>query len=99
MALIDLDEATRLDPANPWPYINRGNVYREQDQYESAITEYNTAIELDPGIGLAYYVRGLAYRYIGDIESARADFEKALELGYDPERVKQLLAEIGFPVD
>lgn len=62
-------------------YVDSGNAYRSQGEYEQAIADYTKAIELDPAYAAAYYNRGLAYDGQGDTEKALADYRKALDLG------------------
>ncbi|MBN1221467.1 MAG: tetratricopeptide repeat protein [Anaerolineae bacterium] len=63
-----------------WPYNNRGNAFRGQGNYETAIADYNQALAEDPTNILAYDNRGFAYYKQGDYEAAIAEFNKAIEL-------------------
>ena len=62
-------------------YYNRGNAYRNNGEYDKAITDYTEAIRLDPKYATAYNNRGIAYRHRGDTQKAQADFAQAERLG------------------
>src|SRR5579871_392087 len=47
-ALIDYNEAIRLDSQNALAYYNRGLSYAHQSDYLRAIADYGEAIRLDP---------------------------------------------------
>jgi Flp pilus assembly protein TadD len=51
-------------------YLARGAVWRDSNEYGSAITDFNEAIRLDPKNAQAYTLRGLALR-----EQHEADME------------------------
>ena len=74
------------------PYYNRGNVYRENDQYDKAISDYTKAIELNPRFSGAYNNRGVAYFFKREYEKAWDDVHKAEGLGWQvhPEFLKAL---------
>ena len=82
-AIVDFDEAIRLDPQYAKVYSNRGLAYINLGQYERAILDYDEAIRLDPQYGNAYYNRGIAYENLGQQEQADLDFAKAKELGVE----------------
>ena len=60
-------------------YNNRGNVYSELNQLETAIKDYNKAIELNPNNAGAYYNRGNAHRNLNQYAKAIEDYSKAIE--------------------
>jgi len=60
-------------------YNNRGNVYSELNQLETAIKDYNKAIELNPNNAGAYYNRGNAHRNLNQYANAIGDYSKAIE--------------------
>ena len=69
-----------LDPNNFRSYINRGNAYMMQKQYDLAIKDYTTAIELQPKAGEAYNNRGIAFGMKQQHERAIDDFAMAIIL-------------------
>ena len=62
-------------------YLQRGNNYVEQGDYQKAIEQYDEAIRLDLQAADAYNNRDIAYQAIGKSEEAARDLAKAEELG------------------
>ena len=65
-------------------YIERGNAWRDKNDYDKAIQEYDEAIRIAPNCALAYRERGLAWYFKKDFDKADKDFEEAHRL--DPRR-------------
>ncbi|MBT3292924.1 tetratricopeptide repeat protein [Candidatus Peregrinibacteria bacterium] len=89
-AILDLNEAIRLDPTNSYAYIDRAHAVTRlgfpDDIVGSntrAIEDFTKALELEPENSTQYSNRGFAYSRIGDSDSALSDFNRAIEL--DPE--------------
>lgn len=61
-------------------YLNRGNRFAGEEQWQQAIADYSRALELEPENAFTYGNRGLARSRIGDREGAIADFQQAAEL-------------------
>ena len=94
-AILDYNEALKLNPQYGQAYNNRGAAYRLQGDYTRAILDYNEAIKIDPKYASAYYNRGLAHIIEDspkrDVEQAKKDYLKAVELNSElgtPERRK-----------
>ena len=85
-AMLDLNEAIRLDPKLAMAFNNRGAAYNEQGDNDRAIADYNEAIRIDPKLAMAFSNRGNAYSDKGDNDRAIADFNEAIRL--DPERAR-----------
>ena len=64
-AIIEFDEAIRLDPKLALAYNNRGASYYDLGQYQRAIEDFDEAIRLDPKFVLAYANRGFIYTLLG----------------------------------
>ena len=60
--------------------ILRALVFYYQQQYESAIEDYNRAVEFNPFSAEAYFNRGNAYVYSGLYNLAIEDYNRAIEL-------------------
>jgi tetratricopeptide (TPR) repeat protein len=82
-AIIDYNEAARLEPNNAATYNSRGDAYYKKGDYDRAIADYTEAIKLDPNYAAAYGGRAAAYLAKGDLNRAIADCDQALKL--DPE--------------
>ncbi|WP_049779242.1 tetratricopeptide repeat protein [Rhodomicrobium vannielii] len=82
-AIVDLNEAIRLDPKDAKAYSNRGDAYDNKGEYDRAIADHSEAIRLDPKNSNAYTHRGNAYRDKGEYGRAIADFNEAIFL--DPQ--------------
>jgi tetratricopeptide (TPR) repeat protein len=66
-------------------YNSRGNAWRDKDDNERAIPDYNEAIRLNPGYSHPYLGRGNAYRELGEFDRAIADYNEAMRLdSHDP---------------
>jgi tetratricopeptide (TPR) repeat protein len=63
-----------------YAHNNRGYAYYEQEEYDQAITDYNSTLKLDPKYTLAYINRGLAYYEQGEYDQAIADYSSAIKL-------------------
>lgn len=79
------DEALQLYP-DPVFFIRRGVAFKNIDQFDKAIADYNKAIELKPDYADAYYNRARALDLKGEYDKAIADYNKAIALNAnDPE--------------
>ena len=63
-----------------WIYDKRGDAYRNLEEYQRAIADYDCAIELDPTSARAYNSRGIAYNNLKEYQRAIADYDRAIEL-------------------
>lgn len=79
LALIALDRAVRLDPANYRAYFLRGEIYRLQKNFQSAADSYSSAIEFKPDLCSAYLGRGKSYESAGNYNFALTDYNYIIE--------------------
>lgn len=61
-------------------YYNRGNAYREMENYDKAIEDFTSAISLNPNYTKAYSNRGAVYTALERYPEALEDFTKVLDL-------------------
>jgi len=61
-------------------YLNLGQAYEVNEEYENAVTAYDRTIELKKNSSLAWMRRGSAKHELGDYPEARASLEKAINL-------------------
>src|SRR5712691_8379574 len=47
-AIVDLDEAIRIDPSNAFAYKNRAVSFEGKNELEKALADYNAALKLRP---------------------------------------------------
>jgi serine/threonine protein kinase len=78
-------EEIALTPAPSEPaktaqdYLNEGNAYQDQGEYQAALAVIERAIELEP-TAKAYFERGLTHYYLDNLQAALDDYNKAIEL-------------------
>lgn len=61
------------------PYYNRGNLYFEMGEYETALADLESALNIDPTYASAYLARGMVYLATGN-SLAYADYIEWLRL-------------------
>lgn len=79
-AVLDLDQAIKLDPKMTDAYGNRAVAHILRKDYERALQDANESIKFDAKNGGAYNNRGVAYRELDDLPRALADFDRAIRL-------------------
>ncbi|MCD8107942.1 MAG: tetratricopeptide repeat protein [Oscillospiraceae bacterium] len=75
-------------------YLNLGEKYLTDLNYEEAIVYFNKVIEVEPKNARAYLGSAEAYVAMGDIESAIAILEQGIEVVDDPTELQAMLAEL-----
>jgi len=73
----------KSNPNDPEHYRLRGEVYRDQRQYDQAIRDFSDAIRLEPENLEHYRLRGEVYRDQGQYDQVIRDLSNAIRL--DPE--------------
>ena len=96
-AIIDLNEAVRLDPQLYFAYINRGSAYLFKKDYDRAIVDFEQALRIRPNSVDTY--GGLIRTY-----SSKGDIDRAIEaanagLRVAPKNVLFLVARAGLMID
>lgn len=77
-AIIDFEQALKLDPELITARTNRGNAYQAKGEREKAIAEYELALKLDKADPDALTGRGRAQFAVGAYGPAAADFSAAI---------------------
>jgi tetratricopeptide (TPR) repeat protein len=76
-------------------HVAAGDLHREQEEYEAAITAYDRAVALlearDNPQWFVHYVRAIAHERLDNWPEAEADFRRALELNPDHPQVLNYL--------
>jgi tetratricopeptide (TPR) repeat protein len=78
-AIVDCNQAIRLDPRGDNFYNTLGAVYHLSGKYDRAIEEYSRVIELNPKSPDAVHNRGMAYAAKGDYDTAILEYDAALK--------------------
>jgi tetratricopeptide (TPR) repeat protein len=93
LALESFNQAEGLDEPIPELYYNRGNLFRDQRQYQKAMADYQMAIDLRADHVLARYQRGMIFIESGRLMEALDDFRRILEI--DPRHLYARLQRAG----
>lgn len=79
-ALLDFDEATRLNPDEARAFEGRGRALAQSDRRDRALEEYTRAIRLDPEQWRVHDLRGRLHYAMGNLDLALPDLSKAISL-------------------
>ena len=79
--MLDINKTIYLDPDMPGIYTIRGVIKSSDQNFLSAINDFDKAIEKDVNDLHAYFNRGLAHYNIGLNQKACDDWSKAGKLG------------------
>jgi eukaryotic-like serine/threonine-protein kinase len=80
-ALIELEEAERLDPLDLQLKTQIGYVHHFHHDIDRAIQQFEKVLALEPSFAFAHYALGDACTQKGQYDRAFAEFGKAIELG------------------
>ncbi len=94
-----LKNAIHLDPNYAAAYLQLGVLHSEQNDYASAVSDYQHAIQADPQMEQAHYRLAQAYRHVGDVAKAEAELraydqiakESALEAERERHEIRQFV--------
>lgn len=89
-AMLDFNEALKLDPENSDIRSSLDEAEGILDFYNTGITQFDKTIRLNPNDVRTYKIRGETKGFLGRMNEAKVDFEKILELTSD----NQLRTEI-----
>ena len=64
-ALLEFDNAIRIDPNDASVYINKGNALDKLGPISRTLLEFDNAIRIDPNNANAYYNKGNALDKLG----------------------------------
>ena len=95
-ALLDYNEAIRLNALNAEAYLNRGITRQNMKQPDTASDDYTIAIQIDPTLSAAYIQRGLVSMDKNDPEGAIADFSEAIRVDSENTKAYALRAQVKF---
>jgi protein O-mannosyl-transferase len=66
--------------AHPMAFVQRGQVFAQQERHADALRDYTSAIERDSSLALAFNNRANTYARMTDFNHALLDYNKALSL-------------------
>jgi tetratricopeptide (TPR) repeat protein len=92
-ALVQLEEARKLAPADPSLAVRTGDVYLALGQREEAARMVDAALRLDPKFASAWALRGRVASAAGNPRAALADYQRSLGYCADNYGVAILMAE------
>ena len=78
---MDYTKSIELNPNDSSTFLNRGSIYGEINDYESAIADFDKAIILNPKDSDSYIARGNSKFLLGQTNKGCLDWQKADELG------------------
>src|SRR5262249_3350644 len=91
-AAADLEEAIRIRPDDPAPYVNVAQVYAARKDYEPAVAVLTRAIELRSDAGL-YHTRAQIQMLRQNRVAACEDFKRAIGLTPKDNVAERLLSD------
>jgi tetratricopeptide (TPR) repeat protein len=88
-ALVELNEALRLNPKDAVALASRARLFLQMGRNREAILDASASIQLVPNNAGAYGTRGLAYDRLGQFAAAIADYTASIRL--HPTALKYML--------
>ena len=81
MAATTLEQAAQIAPDMADIHVTLGEIYREEKEYEKAVSAFERAIELDPSLAVAEIGLALCSVHIGELERTAEIFKAAVAKG------------------
>lgn len=88
-AIVDFDEALRLNPSDPESLDGRKDAEGILNFYEKGIAHFDEDIRQNPDDVKTYKNRGEINGFLGRMQEAKADFQKILELTTDTDIIAE----------
>ena len=80
-ALVDFNNAIKIDPNHSQAFISRSVVKTSLKDYYGAISDLNKAAEIVPKDTKVFFNRGIIKNFIGDKKGACSDWRKSSKIG------------------
>ena len=81
-AIVNFDEAIRLDPNDAQAYNIRGNTWDEMGMFEHALADYEEAIRIDPNNPAVFHDRAILWQHQGALDKALVDLDRAIRFSF-----------------
>ncbi|WP_425400557.1 tetratricopeptide repeat protein [Aeoliella sp.] len=82
-ALLDFEDALRLDPERYRAIHNRGVLAAQAGRFADAFDDFNRTIELNPEFAKAFSNRAALWMRAGELEKSSADYRQAIAIDPD----------------
>jgi Flp pilus assembly protein TadD len=82
------EQATVLDPMDPWSHLYMGNVFYHQCDHAEALDKFQHAHRLEPKLAIALVCMADAYHCLGELKLADEHYRKAVEVDPDDENAR-----------
>lgn len=79
-AILELDEAIRLNPRFAEAFLLRGHAWFNKKEFDKAFDDYSSAIRIDPRSAKAYNSRGIVHHRDREYDRAIADYSSSIAL-------------------
>lgn len=79
-AMIQAQEAVRIDPRDAPAHNNLGLSYQRAERYEDAVREQREAVRLDPNLASAHSNLGISLAALGRKDEAVAHYQQSLKI-------------------
>ncbi len=94
LAIVQLEQATRLAPDVASIHFNLGGAYYGKGRIEDAEREFQEALDLDPGHARAHWFHGLCLERMARLGEALAEFHWVREHSPGTREARSALEEI-----
>jgi tetratricopeptide (TPR) repeat protein len=81
-AIVNLNAAIRLDPANAQTYNIRCNAWDEMGFFKRALADYDEAIRIDPNNPAVFHDRAILWQRKGELDKALIDLDRAIRFSF-----------------
>jgi len=77
------NKALKNNPDDYQSLLERGNAYRDKDEFDQALADYNSALKIKPDFPEALTSRGYVYYFKDEFDKAIEDYTAALKIKPD----------------
>ena len=92
-AISDFSSSIKLEPTNPYWYLNRSKIYQLKGELKKAKTDIDDAVKASKESAIYLAERGNFYSQIGEYEKANNDFQNAFKIDSKHRRLYHYIAE------